>query len=914
MSSSAANKSITDLTAYPLAWFAVGFICGISLSAGSEIGWMFLSVISVLLLTLGFIFKKQKLIFLFLFFTALGALSSQIEKSSVKQNRLKTLYDTSVLISGEPLEITGISQGKPELSVGGFFLTVEAEAVVRRGDEQKVSGKIKLFAPAATDQIAQEYENLQIGYGTKIRVACELRREEKFLNPGVSSAKEILDAQGIDTVCTVKSPLLLENLGKTQTFLPLAWIYEQRQNLLLEFKKRFSVSTAGVLIASLLGNRYHLDKQTSESFREGGTFHILVISGLQITFIGGLIIFILRRLTRNRMRQFVAASLFLWIYTFAVGADAPVVRAALMFSILHFAWVVYRQATLLNSLGAAALAILFLQPSQLFNQSFQLTFMCVTAIVAIAFPLLEKLRSIGEWHPTIETPIPPQSPKKLKSFCEALYWSEANWRRELSLNVWQCVLFKSHSAGKLELWKLQKPLRYVFETLIVSAIVQIWLLPFSVVYFHRISLVSIFLNIWVGLLMAIESLTALTGVFTAQISEIPAAPFIWITEILNSIILKFTYFFVESRWSSIRIPHYAESGKAFYFLYFIPLAVLAVFLHNWKPLKLPKTEKRKIKEGKLLQLFNNKSLLRFSCFALVILIGIIVFHPFSAPKSDGKLHVDFLDVGQGDSALITAPDGETMLIDGGGRVNFSKFYIVREGEEPELFEPDIQNIGETVVSKFLWEKGYHQIDYLIPTHADTDHIQGLIDVAKNFKIKSALISRMPLKDEDFVEFQKVLEKNNIPSVAVSSGDILSFGDLKIEILHPLPDASNAAVWDNNYSTVLRLIYGDVKILMTGDIEKETERELLDTPETLQSAVVKVAHHGSKTSSMQEFINATKAQVAIISVGRESPFGHPKPEIVQRWKNSGAKVMTTGEKGTITLTTDGKRISLETYAK
>lgn len=916
MFSKSAKISLSDLTFYPLALLAVCYICGIFLSAKIEAGWQSLSVIFLASIVLAFIFRKRKIRFLFVFsaFVILGAMCFQLEKQSVKPNRLKVLYDTGVLVSGEPLEITGVSSGKPELSVGGFFLTLESENVFYKNVGREVSGKIKLFAPVKNEEAAQEYERLQIGYGTKLKAACELRREDKFLNPGVSPAKEILDSQGVDAICTIKSPLLLEKIGETENFRPLAWVYEQRQNLILEFKKNFSASTAGVLIASLLGNRYHLDKTTSESFREGGTFHILVISGLQITFIGGLIILILRGFTRNKFWQFLLASAFLWTYTFAVGADAPVVRAALMFTILHFSFVVYRQATLLNSLGAAALIILLFQPSQLFSQSFQLTFMCVAAILAMAFPLLEKLRAIGEWHPTIETPVPPNVSKNLKAFCEAIYWSESNWRKELSRNVWQCVLFKTPLAEKLERLRLQKISRYIFETLLVSVVVQFWLLPFAVVYFHRISLVSIFLNVWVGLLMAIESLTALAGVFIWQISETFAAPFLWATEILNWIILNFTTVLVESNWSSIRIPHYAGAGKTFYFLYFAPLIVLTFLLHNWKPHKLVKSGKRKVKSESVLGFFDKRLLLKVSFGLLICLTAVIVLHPFSAPKPDGKLHVDFLDVGQGDSALITAPTGETLLVDGGGRASFNQLYIVREGEEPELFEPDIQNIGETVVSRFLWEKGYDKIDYLLPTHADTDHIQGLGDVAKNFKIKSAIVSRTPLKDADYIEFQDVLEKKSIPLTIVSRDDVLTFGDLKIEILNPLSDVSPDAVWDNNHSTVLRLIYGDVKILMTGDIEKETERELLNAPENLQSAIVKVAHHGSKTSSMQDFVNVTKAKVAIISVGRESPFGHPKPEIVERWVNSGAKIMTTGEKGTITLTTDGKRISIETYTK
>jgi competence protein ComEC len=889
---------------YPLAWLAVCFILGIFAGNYFDFSWQIYLIVCLIsaFLTVIFLKKQFAIIFIFLAFTALGGLCLQVEKSSVAPNRLKILYDSEKLKSGEPVELTGVSQNKPELAVGGFFLLIKAETIAFKDETQTVSGDVRLFIPVRDEQIAQEYEQLQLGYGTKIRVACELNREEKFQNPGGISNKEILDGQGIDATAIVKSPLLVENLGETKTFPPFEWIAERRQNLILEFKKHFSVSTAGVLIASLLGNKYHLDKTTAESFREGGTFHILVISGLQITFIGGLAILVLRQFTRNKFWQFLLASLFLWTYTLAVGADAPVTRAAVMFTVWYFAYVVFRRANLLNTLAVSALLLLIWKPSDVFTQSFQLTFICVFSIVAMAVPLLERLNKIGSWHPTAETPVPPTAPNWLKTLCESLYWSEKDWRKTSAREVWQCRLFKSPYAEKLERWKLQRILRYAFETLVVSAIVQAWLLPFAVVYFHRISLASIFLNVPVGALMAIESITAIIGVFIAQFSEIFAAPFIWLTEILNWLILKVTILFISQDWSSLRMPHYSGDLKLVYFLYFIPIIALTFLLLQWSPFDLKiKDQKSKV-----------KGQIAFASF--IFLLAFVIFHPFSAPNPDGKLHLDFLDVGQGDSALITMPTGETLLVDGGGRANFNKFYVQRDGEEVELFEPDVQNIGETVVSNFLWERGYDKVDYLLATHADTDHIQGLSDVARNFKINSAIVARTPLQDEDFAAFYQMLEKKNIGLVKVGQGDVLSFGDVRIEVLSPIKVENPNANWDNNQSIVLRIIYGETNFLLTGDIEKEGEKELLEISEMLQANVVKVAHHGSKTSSTQSFIEATKAKLAVISVGKYSPFGHPHEEVVERWQNSGAKIMTTGEKGTVTISSDGKTISVKTFQK
>ncbi len=151
---------------------------------------------------------------------------------------------------------------------------------------------------------------------------------------------------GIDATCSVKSDRLLkEHIADESVFLPLAWVYDQRANVIDEFRRNLSPKAAGVMIASLLGNKYFLDKDTADLFRDGGTFHILVISGLHITFIGGLLLLIMRQMTRNRWVQFAVTVCTLWAYTLAVGADLPVVRAAIMFTVLLFGYVIYRHGT-----------------------------------------------------------------------------------------------------------------------------------------------------------------------------------------------------------------------------------------------------------------------------------------------------------------------------------------------------------------------------------------------------------------------------------------------------------------------------------------------------------------------------------------------------------------------------------------
>ncbi|HEY0658916.1 MAG TPA: ComEC/Rec2 family competence protein, partial [Pyrinomonadaceae bacterium] len=493
-------------------------------------------------------------------------------------------------------------------------------------------------------------------------------------------------------------------------------------------------------------------------------------------------------------------------------------------------------------------------------------------------------------------------PAQLKRFCESLYWSKQTWEMQEKRQIWSAKLFKSPYLKWIEAKNWQGILQYLFEGVIVSLIVQIWLLPFLVIYFHRVSAASILLNLWVGFFIAFESFAAVFAVFIGKFSSFLAFPFIKLTEMLNWILLFLPKIFVENNWASFRVPVYSGQVKAVYLIYFAPVLSLTIALNVWKPFSL--SSRVKVQSAKLLA--------GASSLLLLIFTIIIVFHPFSAPRVDGGLRVDFLDVGQGDSALVTFPNGETLLIDGGGKINFGASNIEKENNESEVFEPDTQTVGESVVSQFLWERGYSQIDFILATHTDTDHIQGLIDVAKNFRVRTAFFGRTPIKDSDFAALNEVLQNREIEIVKLKRGDVLDFGKAKIEILFPEADESLQAVSDNNHSLVLRIVFGNKRFLFTGDIEKATEAKLVQSPLFLEADIIKVAHHGSKTSSSQNFIIAVGAEYAVIPVGRQSQFGHPHKEVVERWENSGTKILKTGERGTISVSTDGKNLEIQTF--
>jgi competence protein ComEC len=168
-------------------------------------------------------------------------------------------------------------------------------------------------------------------------------------------------------------------------------------------------------------------------------------------------------------------------------------------------------------------------------------------------------------------------------------------------------------------------------------------------------------------------------------------------------------------------------------------------------------------------------------------------------------------------------------------------------------------------------------------------------------------------DPDFDLFRATTESRSLPVFTISSGDKMKFDDVLIEVLWP-PAAAATAPSRNNDSVVLRVVFGNRSILLTGDIEAAAELALARMTQNLGVDVLKVAHHGSKSSSTDSFVRATHPRLAIISVGRKSMFGHPHPEVVQRWLESGAQVFTTGKCGTITLETDGEQLGMKTFVE
>ncbi len=263
--------------------------------------------------------------------------------------------------------------------------------------------------------------------------------------------------------------------------------------------------------------------------------------------------------------------------------------------------------------------------------------------------------------------------------------------------------------------------------------------------------------------------------------------------------------------------------------------------------------------------------------------------PFSS--STGNLKVTFLDVGQGDSILIEFPGRKKMLIDGGG---------LRE----ERFD-----IGEHVVSRFLWNKGIRSLDILALTHAHPDHINGLKAVARNFRIREFWRSEIPPHDPNFQAFSSFLG-TSVRRKHLYRGDFRVFGLVRIDVLHP-PRSSGESRDHNEQSLVLRLTYGDTSFLLTGDIGRSSEKIILTRDGVIGSRVLKSPHHGSRNSSSPEFLRAISPDIIVITVGEGNPYGLPHTEVQERYENLGSRIFRTDLHGAVEISSDGKNLRVRT---
>jgi competence protein ComEC len=637
-------------------------------------------------------------------------------------------------------------------------------------------------------------------YGSEIQIKGKIVQPTAKRNPGGFDYRRYLAQSDISATVFARQYNIKLGEDSRQSVLVKTGLV-LRQRIVEVINKSLPEQQAGLLNGMLIGYRKGLSKEVQDAFSDSGLTHIMAVSGANVAFIVFPLVFVLRKLRIPQRASNVLVIGVLIIFVYITGLEPSVVRAVIMAVTILIGQIMRRDGDIYTSISFAAILMLLHNPNNLFNIGFQLSFVATLSLVMFG--------------------------KNIKGFIKLMH-------------IPDCVA----------------------DVVSATLSAQLGVLPLSVLYFNKVSLISLISNLVVipvlELITILGSIMALLGQINIFISQLIGY--------VNCVFLSFVLFTVKL---SSAVPYAVIQVTT-------PSAWLAVLYYTIIIFLLWYKPSRKI---------HIKPVSYVASCTLIILICIIYA---VLPKA---MEVVFIDVGQGDSILIKTYKGVAVLIDGGGS----------SGDSGD------SSIGNTVIIPLLLDMGVSEVDVVIATHAHNDHIQGLLPVLEAFKVQNVAIPGYEENYNDFKDVISVCKQKNIDVEALKMGDCIKLDDkTHLNVLNPADSMASNKPSLNNTSLVLKLSYKDVQMLLTGDAEKEVEERLISSGIDINAEVLKVAHHGSDTSTGEDFLEVVNPKAVVISVGRNN-FGHPSESVVERLKKSGALLFRTDRDGAVIVKTDGRKL-------
>jgi competence protein ComEC len=672
-------------------------------------------------------------------------------------------------------------------------------------------------------------------YGDVLKVTGELEtpsQSEDF------DYKTYLARQGIYSLIYYPE---IELLDHGQGIKPLQWICSLREQLSASLARALPEPQGSLAQAILLGLRGNIPDSLYRAFSRTGTAHLLAISGLHMSIIIAILLSLFTLLFGRRRSTYIWLTLVLtWLYALLAGMNPPVIRAAIMGSLFLIAAYLGRQGSAIIALAFAAAVMAGIQPGLLWTVSFQLSFLAMAGL-AILYPYLQT-------------------------------WGRKGVAR----------LFKNRE-------KIVPAASIVTDTFAASLAASVLVWPLIAYNFGLVSLVSLPATFFtlpaLPFIIVTSALVAFTGLFALLAAQILG----WLAWLFLSYLVSVVQGFDALPHSSLQV---ATISAWYVWGYYVILAgAIALVNHRTKLTDFSSRLTSRIRGAAQVI---PKPRLGFSpkWLVLPLLIAVLLVWSIALAQPDGKLHVSFLDVGQGDAILIQTPEGQDILIDGG---------------------PDPQKIILELSEKLaFWDR---TIDLVMCTQPQADHVTGLVEVLQRYRVKQVLEPGVSYNSSIYQEWLRLIADKGIEHGVAHAGQEIDLGGgIKLEVLNP-----PASQWkgtdddvDNN-GLVLKLTWDTIGFLFTADIRADLEFELIGQRANLRSTVLKVAHHGSKTSTSLQFLAAADPEVAVICVGEDNAFGHPAIEVTDRLTDRLGEnnVYRTDEDGTVEFTTDGERLWVTT---
>lgn len=400
-----------------------------------------------------------------------------------------------------------------------------------------------------------------------------------------------------------------------------------------------------------------------------------------------------------------------------------------------------------------------------------------------------------------------------------------------------------------------------FKSIALTISANIFIIPIMIYNFHTISGSFIISNICASWLLGIIIILEFISLC------IPIKLLYMILDLLIMMLRKIAEICANIPFAQMYVPRYA--------IFFVIVIYILIFC-------------RKLKCRKYVYSF------------LTIGVSILLIVNFTDVYQD-RMRINFIDVGQGDSCLIRYK-GTNIMIDSGGSLSKNK-----DGKS--------YDIGENVLNNYLLNRGITRLDYIMASHFDEDHSHGFIFLLKNMKVKNVIISEQYKTSSIYEQFKQICKKQNIQIIYVRSGDEIRIKDLAFKILHPKSKENQISENPlNNNAIVCMVKYKNRRILFTGDIEKVAENEMVkEYTNGLKADILKVGHHGSKTSTTKEFLDLINPSVALIGVGQNNKFGHPNEDVIKRLEEKNIQIYRTDEMGEISVIIDKNgKIKINTH--